>query len=417
MAERASSESPRSQGACLLRKYRVTVSRPLHPEAQPNTRMYQCEGSMAKRSRREASSAVKLSWLLHALNGPKYKRIRLKFPSTALPWRDSTIESIEEQRYHWELGKDYLALGGAVRLCRSDKIDFPEWLQEGIGNAVDQTFELVTDPSKRNTAVKISKALGFGYGRLFSHWRDLNLNYYLFIRYKTLRGEGMGVEAAIEQIADEIRFSARTVRRRLGDFADCFATENITFDELVAIQQEFDLNLEPHSRIAERRYLEAPHRTSERHQNGDRSPPGRRLLTSDEIEKALDCEHLIISPRPKPEYLGYSRIALTLNSTGFIGNSFNQTDKIVSMNPYRITCGSYVIGSTRENIDLPINSPLKVRVAPLVGLEMVGIKLGVSGEIYRGFTGSLLLPIFNMSDIPVDLVAESRIGELMVEHR
>jgi deoxycytidine triphosphate deaminase len=48
---------------------------------------------------------------------------------------------------------------------------------------------------------------------------------------------------------------------------------------------------------------------------------------------------------------------------------------------------------------------------------MVGIKLGVSGEIYRGFTGSLLLPIFNMSDIPVDLVAESRIGELMVEHR
>lgn len=93
---------------------------------------------MAKRSRREASSAVKLSWLLDALTGPKYKRIRLRFPSTGLPWRNSTAELIEDQRYHWEMGEDYLALAAAVRLCRSDGLAFPEWLQKAIENVADQ---------------------------------------------------------------------------------------------------------------------------------------------------------------------------------------------------------------------------------------------------------------------------------------
>lgn len=272
------------------------------------------------------------------------------------------------------------------------------------------------DPSKWSTALEISKALGFPCGRLFSHWRDLNLNYRLFVRYKTLRGEGMGVEAAIEQIAEGLR-SARTVRRRLGDFANCFATENITFDDLAAIQQEFDLDLEPHSRIAERRYFEEPHRTSERHQNGDRSPPRRGLLTSDEIEEALDCEHIIIRPRPKPEYLRYGRISLTLNNTGFIGERLSQTDSLVSLNPYSIPHNSYIFGSTRENVNLPMHSSLKLKVVPSVWLERVGITLGVRAEIHLGFTGPLSLPILNEGDVPVDLFSDSRICELVVEHR
>jgi dUTPase len=341
----------------------------------------------------ESPSRVTIQWLLGALSDPKRAHIRYRLPPTGLPWQKTREELLEEQRYQWEMNKDPLAPWAAVRLCRRHEIAFPKWIVKYMGVIADKILDLVENPAKRDTPAVISNALGLGYGRHITHWRIQAQDYRLFDRYKSLRLEGVSGSAALMKLATEFPLTVETIRRHLKEFARINATKRP--DQLLEIQQQLDLDLEPHSLIAKRGYpdgLTKPNRSAE---------PFAFSLSGSQISTALDCEQLIIRPRPKPGYVGSAAIDLTVDEKQIV--------------TWPLLPGRSTVVLTRESITFPRASGLYGKLMGSRLLDAFGLQLVLLGtEIHSGYSGHLILQIFNNSDNEVTIYPGMPICQLQV---
>lgn len=164
---------------------------------------------------------------------------------------------IEKLRYHFEKCNDILALWGIMYLSQG-KIPFPNWIQHHLASDATKVISLVNERHYKDVPTKIAKALGFDYGRCLTRWKVLNRNYRMFLRYEDLRLEGSDPPKALKQLANETNLEVWRVRRYLNRFAQQFT--NNGFEYLVETRRELDLDLSPHSLVAEPGYKICPER-------------------------------------------------------------------------------------------------------------------------------------------------------------
>jgi hypothetical protein len=256
---------------------------------------------------------------------------------------------------------------------------------------------LVENPAKRDTPTVIANTLGFAYGRPITRWRILTLDYHLFDRYKSLRLQGMLGPAALRKLADEFPSSVETIRRRLKNFARINTAKNP--DDLLEIQQALDLDLEPHSLVAETGYADRAFNCSTTPNRSEK--PRASILTGPQILMALDCEQLIITPRPKPEYICSRGIVLTAD----------ETHKFTSCIPPK----NFADIRTREFIDFPNTSGFRGRLRNIRSLDDCSLYLIPHRKaIGNGYSGQPTLQIFNDSDNDINIYPGMPICELMI---
>lgn len=86
----------------------------------------------------------------------------------------------------------------------------------------------------------------------------------------------------------------------------------------------------------------------------------------------------------------------------------------IEYNPYELQAGEFLLGSTREYIELP--PTLLARVEGRSSIGRLGVMVHVTaGFIDPGFTGNITLEIKNVSDRPFRLVYGDRICQIVFE--
>jgi deoxycytidine triphosphate deaminase len=339
---------------------------------------------------------------------PTRKQIPFRFPPTGLPWQKSIVNLIEDQKYHWQVSKDPLAPWAAIRLCRRDDIDLPRWVEQYLGDIAERIFALVEDPKQSDIPAEINRVLGFRYGAPLTRWKYLNKLHRVFLMYQTLRFANTPIGASFEQIAKEIGSTPKSIRSWLTELAHTYSTTSVTVspDDLVQLQKSFDLDLEPHSMIADSKYLaKVPPRKVEGSGFGWE-------ISTETIDEALDSNELIVTPHPTPELIGRKSIWLTLDDVGIASNTGSTSDR-VSLNPYRLSPKTFIIAPTRECIKIT-GCQVKGYIHPNDGLRKLGIVFWSPANIDPGFAGRLLLQIYNESESSVDLHAGGRVCELEI---
>lgn len=164
------------------------------------------------------------------------------------------------------------------------------------------------------------------------------------------------------------------------------------------------------------------------------------VLTDREIQAAIEAKQIII--KPLPEQIAYSSTSLDLTLSNLLrvwkttsvkddeqivcpateGYTFNDFAKQFSKQK-KITSGGYVmepraflLGWTKQYIELPIHGRLAARVEGKSSLARLGIGIHVTAPtIHAGFKGSIQLELCNHGPLKVKLVPGMPVCQLIFE--
>lgn len=165
------------------------------------------------------------------------------------------------------------------------------------------------------------------------------------------------------------------------------------------------------------------------------------VLCDSEIRAALSHGAIVIDPAPQPDAYTTTAVDLTLGSEFFRWDCPSADGEDYSINPahpgfnyaniserylkpaqteanssYVLKPRQFVLGLTRERIELPIHSHLAARVEGRSTLARLGIGIHVTAPtIHAGFRGRITLEITNQGEIPIRLVPGLRICQLVFE--
>jgi len=163
------------------------------------------------------------------------------------------------------------------------------------------------------------------------------------------------------------------------------------------------------------------------------------VLTDREIQAALQCGHIKITPLPGVDAYSSTSVDLTLSkfirtwktepkgveqvvSPSADGYNFNDVLKALSeiqqldTNGYILKPQEFVLGWTEENIELPTSSRIAARVEGKSSLARLGIGIHITAPtIHAGFPGPIQLEICNHGTMKVKLVPGMRVCQLIFE--
>lgn len=172
------------------------------------------------------------------------------------------------------------------------------------------------------------------------------------------------------------------------------------------------------------------------------------ILSNVEIQRALADGRLVIDPVPAParpddssgacpyqtssvdlrlgDEISYFRPGLPLNidlrSGTFLSLSRQITDSLTITNdqPFCLAPGRFVLGKTRERIELPLladgNTGLAARVEGKSSYARCGVLVHFTAPtIHAGFAGTITLELANLGPLPVMLYPNAPICQLVIE--
>ena len=171
------------------------------------------------------------------------------------------------------------------------------------------------------------------------------------------------------------------------------------------------------------------------------------VLTDREIQAAIEHGRIIIDPKPTEEAYSSTSLDLTLskNISTWKGDPIAEGDEVAGVEPfvvspaadryeyaafrkkysepaeissdgYVVEPGAFVLGWTRETIELPVQFRLAARVEGKSSLARLGIGVHVTAPtIHAGFPGPIQLEICNHGPLRVRLLAGMRICQLIFE--
>jgi dCTP deaminase len=166
----------------------------------------------------------------------------------------------------------------------------------------------------------------------------------------------------------------------------------------------------------------------------------RVVLTDREIQVAIESSQIIIDP--PPDQAAYSSTSLDLKLSKSLrewkkatvrgvdqivcpataGYSFNDLAKEFSETKemtgdgYVLEPGTFILGWTEENIELPINARLAARVEGKSSLARLGIGIHITAPtIHAGFKGPIQLEICNHGLLKVKLAPNMPVCQLIFE--
>jgi dCTP deaminase len=168
---------------------------------------------------------------------------------------------------------------------------------------------------------------------------------------------------------------------------------------------------------------------------------GELILTDREIQAAIDCKQIIVSPIPNVDAYSSTSLDLTLSAEMRIWKKERDAGVEQIINPstegykypefakkysdlktlqpdegHVIKPHEFVLGWTEEKIDLPITSRLAARVEGKSSLARLGIGVHITAPtIHAGFQGSIQLEIFNHGLLWIRLVPGMRVCQLIFE--
>jgi dCTP deaminase len=161
------------------------------------------------------------------------------------------------------------------------------------------------------------------------------------------------------------------------------------------------------------------------------------VLTDREIQVALACKQVVIKPPPNEGVYGSTSLDLTLSKViqewtpaascqivcptekGYQFTDFAakfSKKKRMTDKGYILVPGIFVLGWTKENIELPVHSRLAARVEGKSSLARLGIGIHVTAPtIHAGFKGQIQLEICNHGALKVKLTTGMRVCQLIFE--
>jgi len=158
------------------------------------------------------------------------------------------------------------------------------------------------------------------------------------------------------------------------------------------------------------------------------------ILTDREIQIALNCGQIKISPSPPPTSITPSSVDLTLAPTGAIWRAaagveirpgvpgFKYTNLVplqeeVTLSGYRLAPTKLLLAYIAETIELPTTSRLAARVEGKSSLARLGIGVHVTAPtVHAGFKGQLQLEMYTFGPHTITLDAGMKICQLIFEY-
>jgi dCTP deaminase len=165
------------------------------------------------------------------------------------------------------------------------------------------------------------------------------------------------------------------------------------------------------------------------------------VLCDTEIRAAIYHKHVIIDPEPPPEHITTSALDLMLGSEfakwkppqekgvefaidpsqpgffqDFSSSQFVERIRLTDGESVVVQPGDFLLGITRESIQLPRSSRLAARVEGRSSLARLGLGVHVTAPtIHAGFRGHIALEITNQGPLPIRLRPGLRICQLIFE--
>lgn len=164
------------------------------------------------------------------------------------------------------------------------------------------------------------------------------------------------------------------------------------------------------------------------------------ILTDREIQVVIDAGHVIVSPRPDASAYSSTSLDLTLSNSiqewnkvvsgtepqlvdpaerGYSYNDFARKfseNKTMTYRGYILEPQGFILGWTRENIELPVNSRLAARVEGKSSLARIGLGVHITAPtIHAGFKGTIQLEICNHGSLRVRLRPKMPVCQLILE--
>lgn len=166
------------------------------------------------------------------------------------------------------------------------------------------------------------------------------------------------------------------------------------------------------------------------------------VLTDREIQSAIASRQIIIDPRPD-EFLAYNSTSVDLTLSKFLqewqmmplakgveqnvspadpdykysefAKKYSKKRQIRSTG-YILEPHAFVLGQTKESIQIPTTSHLAARVEGKSSLARLGIGIHVTAPtIHAGFIGTIQLEICNHGPLRVKLLPDMRVCQLIFE--
>ncbi|HEY7337243.1 MAG TPA: dCTP deaminase [Bryobacteraceae bacterium] len=164
------------------------------------------------------------------------------------------------------------------------------------------------------------------------------------------------------------------------------------------------------------------------------------VLTDREIQAAIQNEQILIDPAPPPTAYSSTSLDLTLSPSlrrwkteqvpgvdqtvcpaakeySFI-KFFNahSEPKEIGAEGYIVEPGSFILGWTKETIELPTHSRIAARIEGKSSLARLGIGVHITAPtIHAGFEGPIQLEICNHGLLRVKLLADMPVCQLIFE--
>lgn len=165
------------------------------------------------------------------------------------------------------------------------------------------------------------------------------------------------------------------------------------------------------------------------------------ILTDREIDIAMRLRSIIVDPSPGPEALSSTSLDLSLDrraqtwkSTSMAGveqqvicpwkpgYSYSSVvaefveDMTMPDTGYILEPKQFLLGWTRERVELPVQSRIAARVEGKSSLARLGIGIHVTAPtIHAGFKGQIQLEIFNHGTLRIRLIPGAKICQLVFE--
>lgn len=164
------------------------------------------------------------------------------------------------------------------------------------------------------------------------------------------------------------------------------------------------------------------------------------VLTDREIQAAIETKQIIVDP--SPDQLAYSSTSLDLTLSKFLrewsvaevkgvdqivcpaaegykfsdfSSAFSQP-RIMTDHGYVLDPGTFVLGWTEENVELPVTARLAARVEGKSSLARLGIGIHITAPtIHAGFKGPIQLEICNHGPLKVKLNSGMPVCQLIFE--
>jgi dCTP deaminase len=164
------------------------------------------------------------------------------------------------------------------------------------------------------------------------------------------------------------------------------------------------------------------------------------ILTDREIQAAIECKQIIIDPTPEVDAYSSTSVDLTLSNSLRVWKpeKIKGVEHIISPSTegykyadfvkaysdlrelgadgYTITPQEFILGWTKESIDLPSFARLAARVEGKSSLARLGIGIHITAPtIHAGFKGPIQLEICNHGPLRVKLVPGMPVCQLIFE--